>query len=322
MGIGRDKIREESPRLSFASWIILGIALTIIYIVVINDNVCGGDNTIIRHLLSSKDSNSENYQASKHDGDSNNLPFFVAQNNNFGLQKSSVAQKITPDEQGGKEGDEPEWLHKFFCELKAADIAIAFFTYCLVIVTWELARITKFLWAAGEKQFEFLSSSQNKPIIDIVVYTCGKVSRAVSGRTTVVMTSSRHFAAFKIKNFGNGPAIIMETAYKSFYGKPDIITIPFPPDNANVRQTFTVGSNNESDDIFIGQPEFDLAEKKEIWIVIQVRYRDIFHRQFVSDYCFFSKNSGATYLAYSGHKKSDTRELKGSDLELAEARDG
>jgi hypothetical protein len=44
------------------------------------------------------------------------------------------------------------WIVKFFCEAKAADVALVFFTYGLMIVTGWLAWATLKLWKAGESQ--------------------------------------------------------------------------------------------------------------------------------------------------------------------------
>lgn len=51
------------------------------------------------------------------------------------------------------------WFSKFMCEAKITDFLVAIFTYFLFVVTYELARITKKLWEAGEKQTALINKS-------------------------------------------------------------------------------------------------------------------------------------------------------------------
>ena len=63
-----------------------------------------------------------------------------------------IMQAPLSGEQKQNENNKTSWLEKFLCDFKISDAIIGFFTYCLVIVTWELARITNRLWDAGERQ--------------------------------------------------------------------------------------------------------------------------------------------------------------------------
>jgi hypothetical protein len=59
------------------------------------------------------------------------------------------------------------WIVKFFCEAKAADIALVFFTYGLMIVTGWLAWVTLKLWMAGEKQMALIEQNAAQQTADM-----------------------------------------------------------------------------------------------------------------------------------------------------------
>lgn len=68
------------------------------------------------------------------------------------LLRVDGAQNQTSDEHGTPH----RWIVKFFCEAKAADIALVFFTYGLMVVTGWLAWATLKLWKAGERQMDLI----------------------------------------------------------------------------------------------------------------------------------------------------------------------
>jgi hypothetical protein len=71
-----------------------------------------------------------------------------------------LADRDYKDEQPGHEAEEKlashSWFAKFSCEAKAADIALVFFTWCLVIATLWLGWATLKLWQAGESQMSLI----------------------------------------------------------------------------------------------------------------------------------------------------------------------
>ena len=61
--------------------------------------------------------------------------------------------------QGSTKNAPSTWIAKFFCEAKASDIALVFFTWCLVVVTAWLGWATLKLWQAGERQIKVAAAS-------------------------------------------------------------------------------------------------------------------------------------------------------------------
>ncbi len=63
------------------------------------------------------------------------------------------AEQFEGQSRSSKEYDKsPRWITKFVCEAKISDISIAFFTYCLVIVTGWLVSATVKLWESAQRQ--------------------------------------------------------------------------------------------------------------------------------------------------------------------------
>src|SRR5262249_7171012 len=77
----------------------------------------------------------------------------------FVLIEAKAKEAEGHDEPANEHGKSHRWIVKFFCEAKAADIALVFFTYGLMVVTGWLAWATLKLWRAGEKQMELVAEA-------------------------------------------------------------------------------------------------------------------------------------------------------------------
>lgn len=205
------------------------------------------------------------------------------------------------------------------------DTINAISTLLVAIFTFTLWRSTNKLWDAGERQFKFLVENQDRPVVDVDIKFNGKVVEHVSGKTIGIPYSGTVIAKFSIHNFGRTPAIILEMHTLSFDQESVPDKIGFPPPFENKKETITIPAGGASNPIPIPVPygEESVGDAfKYVWVVLQIRFRDIFHRQYLSNYLFLSRNAGATFVAKSGHKKSDHRELTGDELIAAEERDG
>lgn len=141
----------------FIRYIGVGLVVSAIYVIAINDSVCDSRNGILIPLLG-RDKPYENIKTDSTDSKTNKLPFFIL--NTYTEDRAAIIdEKPRPNKNTDNKNDESKWIQKLFCDLKFADIAMAFFTYCLVIVTWELAKITERLWSAGERQIAVASQS-------------------------------------------------------------------------------------------------------------------------------------------------------------------
>jgi hypothetical protein len=119
------------------------------------------------------------------------------------------------------------WIIKFFCEAKAADVALVFFTYGLMIVTGWLAWATLKLWKAGEDQITIAIKAANAadlsaraaialqlPIIRIKPDELGHGDSVIGGEYT------GHCSVHQviISNLGSTKAFPKEIAYGWTFG--------------------------------------------------------------------------------------------------------
>ena len=113
-------------------------------------------------------------------------------------------------------GNAQRWIVKFFCEAKAADLALVFLAYCLVIGAGWLAWATLKLWSAGEQQIAvanvFAEASQRSA--DITERSLTRLERpyilpsAVGGINFSEAPDGRHTVGFAVINYGRAPAIL------------------------------------------------------------------------------------------------------------------
>ena len=113
-------------------------------------------------------------------------------------------------------GNAQRWIVKFFCEAKAADLALVFLAYCLVIGAGWLAWATLKLWSAGEQQIAvanvFAEASQRSA--DITERSLTRLERpyilpsAVGGINFSEAPDVRHTVGFAVINYGRAPAIL------------------------------------------------------------------------------------------------------------------
>lgn len=99
------------------------------------------------------------------------------------------------------------WFSKFFCDAKITDFLVAIFTYFLFVVTYELARVTRQLYAAGEKQIAIAEKSANAALAALdrpwLV-----IESLHHNRNEWVAAKDRLTASFRIRNYGTSPAFI------------------------------------------------------------------------------------------------------------------
>jgi hypothetical protein len=108
------------------------------------------------------------------------------------------------------------WVVSFFCQVKAADFALVFLAYCLVIGAGWLAWATLKLWHAGEKQMAvanvFAEAAQRSA--DTTERSLTRLERpyllpsAVGGINISQGPDVRHTVGFAVINYGRAPAIL------------------------------------------------------------------------------------------------------------------
>ena len=113
-------------------------------------------------------------------------------------------------------GKAPRWLVSFFCQAKAADLALVFLAYCLVIGAGWLAWATLKLWHAGEQQIAianvFAEAAQRSA--DTTERSLTRLERpyllpsAVGGINFSQAPDVRHTVGFAVINYGRAPAIL------------------------------------------------------------------------------------------------------------------
>jgi hypothetical protein len=116
--------------------------------------------------------------------------------------------------------EQKSWLGKFLCEAKAADVALVFFTYGLMVFTAYLAWATLKLWKAGEDQIALAGKNAE---------SAAKSALAASDSVQIAKDFLERGYAFggcggrKLHTDQNGnPATMEVTASHGNYGKTPV----------------------------------------------------------------------------------------------------
>ena len=102
------------------------------------------------------------------------------------------------------------WTIRFFCEAKAADLALVFLTYCLAVMAGWLAWATLGLWRTGEQQIGVASvfAETAQKSADTTARALTRLERpyvlpsAVGGITFSEAPDVRHTVGFAVINYG------------------------------------------------------------------------------------------------------------------------
>jgi hypothetical protein len=225
-------------------------------------------------------------------------------------------------------------------ESKTTDERLANYTLWLAILTGCLVAVSAiqggFLYRAdktarltaeaakqsasvSERAFEHTYS----PYIDVSVKTAAGVHRMIGGGVVLQFMSINRFADYTIHNYGNSPAIVLEIYPACLISQTIPAEIPFPPPQTNLRQIISVGGMKASDPLPLGYPPGwrDGLGGFPSWVMLQVRYRDVFRDQYISNFCFSFSSESGTFTAQGGPKYNNRRKLTDAELEIAEARD-
>jgi hypothetical protein len=217
---------------------------------------------------------------------------------------------------------------------------IAIFNGLLVFVTYRLVSSTNRLWEAGERQIEVAADSAKaahrsadvaertleqtySPYLDIVVTPKATIHRQSGGAVTAQFDSGV-FAEYTISNYGSSPAIVLEIYHGCVKGRGIPNLIGFPPPQSNLHRLITVGGSKASEPISVPFPLdgwLNVAIDEIVWVGIQIRYRDIFGEQYITNSWFTYSNVRASFVTYGGPKYNNRRKLTDEERQLAEARD-
>jgi hypothetical protein len=166
---------------------------------------------------------------------------------------------------------------RFFCEAKATDAAIAWFTYFLFIATgflWWAARNQE----AATKSIEraYVKMSHQKPGVRFIESGTPEDSKRVLARIT-----------FEIENWGRTPARVTRTYSRILLVHPEEVPV-IPPEYREGKQetfggAFLVGGEKFTNGIESPIPGRDKAKvdsgKFHLIVVGYVDYADIFHKE-------------------------------------------
>jgi hypothetical protein len=159
------------------------------------------------------------------------------------------------------------------------------------------------------------------PYVDVAVKTAAIIHRLIGGNIVLDFMSSQKFAEYIIHNYGSSPAIVLEIYPGCVISSTMPDQIQFPPPQTNLRQIIVVGGMKESEPQTVGYPMGWSSDANNIWIMLQIRYRDVFRDQYVSNFCFFFNKSRATFDAVGGQKYNNRRKLTEEELKIAVERD-
>lgn len=191
-------------------------------------------------------------------------------------------------QQGKQKNHEPEsWAGKFFCEAKAADIALVFFTWCLVVVTGYLAWATLKLWQSGDEmggiaqksadiaekqmliagqQTDIISKqhaldrlqflARNRPIIRIRHITVG-TGHHIGYPTFFFSHGNEIHGSLVVVNVGGTKAKIVESRYKVYFSAQGLPpTAPYDTDFQELILADTILGAGESCTVTISEKIF------------------------------------------------------------------
>jgi hypothetical protein len=203
-------------------------------------------------------------------------------------------------------GKAESWFRKFACEAKAADIALVFFTWCLVIATLWLGWATLKLWKAGENQMALIernaadqsrdmqaSISAGRDMADAAMLAAGS-ERAWMGldeiRTIQAVDSLLNGVPFRQglviqvvwKNMGRSPALKSTVLIRhKIISFDDNVAPEFVENWGHQAESFPIGpgGTGNSDQVLVIDEEYNslMRWKSVLIIYCAIKYNDVFN---------------------------------------------
>ena len=204
---------------------------------------------------------------------------------NFGaaFASSAIYQLIAAEHvSGGEQHKYGSWFKEFICESKISDIAIAFFTWCLMVVTAWLAWATLRLWSVTKIAADAAkTSAESLPIIEgayvypVIVFENIADSMGAFEQVSDLATNQLR-VLFKIKNFGKTPAIVLSCNADLIHPDQTILMRAIDYEGRIIRD-FVLGAGEET---------------KE---VLETEIKDFRRAEFAS------VKSGDSHVTFNGH---------------------
>lgn len=166
-------------------------------------------------------------------------------------------QASKPDSKKSK-WEKESWWGKFFCEMKLTDIAIAFFTYCLVVVGAFQIKRTEYVMRESERAHVFAGPDDK-----------------------IVTHNGTRIVAITAINTGRSPAI-MKAINASFYRTEPGYWFKYPK-SATIDFDLVIKGNDVVPPP--SRPTINTADPADTFIAGYVAYTDIFQRFHTSRFC-------------------------------------
>jgi len=163
------------------------------------------------------------------------------------------------------------------------------------------------------------------PYLAAIVTLKAPISRFLAGEGGYQLITGDVFAEYVIHNYGQGPAVVLDIFPYSVRFAAQPAPIPFPPGRTTLNKVFTIGGQQESEPFIINYPMEGVDNLKEgasIWVGLQIRYRDIFKSQYISNYCAALNVHSAKFIAYGDQGYNDRRKLTDDEVRMVEAKGG
>jgi hypothetical protein len=209
-----------------------------------------------------------------------------------------------------------------------ANVLIAIFTAVLGSFTISLARSTRIAAEAAKTSAvsaKMALEQTSSPYLDVTISLKDAVIHNLPGHAPVIDFVGTDFAQYVIQNYGQGAAIVLEIYQCCIRSGGIPGPIPFPPlQSPTLKKGFSIGGQKESAPIPVGFPDGGIENLKSdpaVWIGLQIRYRDVFRKQYLSSYCAAFNAHHATFTTHGGREYNDRRSLTEDELRIAEARD-
>lgn len=235
-----------------------------------------------------------------------------------------------------------EWFVRFF--IRTVDDPVTFFTLVLAIstvglwiVTWSsenrqgrhtlaALKVARRAAEAAQKSAEVAERTLEQtsaPYLDISIAPKAAIHKLIGGGVVADFVSGI-FAEYRINNYGASPAIVLEIYQGIVRSRGIPAAIGFPPPQSNLNKIIVIGNSRESDPIPVQFPLGGIMNlgDEAIWVIIQIRYRDVFGSQYITATCRAYNSVRATFSAHGGEKYNCNRKLTDGERQIAEERDG
>jgi hypothetical protein len=213
---------------------------------------------------------------------------------------SGAPNKQTQEPNGGpnlrEQFNNQRWLSRFLCETKLSDVALAFFTYALVLATGWLVWATLKLWRVTERSLTELET----PFIALQVTETG-LRCYWKGKENYRIEEAYNGINFDFVNYGRTAAVLLGMRDKlQICAKGEMPTlewaadVPYPYGVLIGPEKSSAGSFRVFED-YASRDEF--AEgKRDLFLVGRLRYRDIFNNGFEMGFCAVFDRATARFL--------------------------